>query len=270
MRCKKCGFISFDFNQVCPKCNRGLSDEQRTLNLPAFRPEPPMLLGRLLGESYEDADVNVIPDKPAVMQVRELKGSRGFDDSMSVVLDDDVSFEDEEELDVVSLVEAPRSGAGYEGDDIEPILDLEDISPEESEEDSSPRMQDEEDMDLVLEGDDLILEESMIESSGDMSPGMKGIDTGKKEGMDEEGISFKLEDLSFEDLDLEDGEPSETGSGPQDKHSDVDNVPVAEFDIFKDSGTMEAFYLDSNAEGLTKEIDMKKFRKDLIKDKKPQ
>ena len=59
MKCKKCGFISFDFNQYCPKCNRALSEEQRSLNLPAFRPEPPMLLRRLLGDAYDDADVAV-------------------------------------------------------------------------------------------------------------------------------------------------------------------------------------------------------------------
>jgi hypothetical protein len=268
MKCKKCGFISFDFNQVCPKCNRGLSDEQRSLNLPAFRPEPPMLLGRLLGEAYDDADVDVIPDKPVIMQQQELARSSGFDDSLSVDLDEEVSYEDEEELDVVSMEPAPKSGAGFERDDIEPILDLEDISSEESEEVALPRGQDEEDLDLILENDNLILEESMIEISGDMSSGVKGIEPGKKEGVGEEDTSFSLDDLSFEDLDIEDAGPPESGSGLEDKTSDADNVPVAEFDIFKDSGTMEAFYLDSNAEGLTKEIDMKKFRKDVAKDKK--
>jgi hypothetical protein len=269
MRCKKCGFISFDFNQVCPKCNRGLSDEQRSLNLPAFRPEPPMLLGRLLGESYDDTDVDVIPDKPAVMQAPELSGSAGFDDSMSVVLDDEVSFEDEEELDVVSIAPAPRSRTGSESEELELLPDLEDISSEESEEAAPPRGQDEEDLDLMFDSDDLVLEESMIESSGDMSSGVKGIDQGKRESAGEEDASFSLDDLSFEDLDIEDTGPSETGSGLQDKNSDTDDIPVAEFDNFKDSGTMEAFYLDSNAEGLTKEIDMKKFRKDSAKDKKP-
>ena len=269
MKCKKCGFISFDFNQVCPKCNRGLSDEQRSLNLPAFRPEPPMLLGRLLGESYDDADVDVAPGKPAIMQQQEPARRSGFDDSLSVDLDEEVSFEDEEELDVVSMEPAPKSGAGSERDDIEPILDLEDISSEESEEVALPRGQDEEDLDLMFDSDDLVLEESMIESSGDMSSGVKGIDQGKRESAGEEDASFSLDDLSFEDLDIEDTGPSETGSGLQDKNSDTDDIPVAEFDNFKDSGTMEAFYLDSNAEGLTKEIDMKKFRKDSAKDKKP-
>jgi hypothetical protein len=268
MKCKKCGFISFDFNQVCPKCNRGLSDEQRSLNLPAFRPEPPMLLGRLLGESYEDADGDVIQDKPAIMHQPELARSSGFDDSMSVDLDDELSYEDEEELDVVSMASAPESETGSERGDIEPILDLEDISSEESEEVALPRGQDEEDLDLILESDDLILEESMIESPGDISSGLKGIEPGKKEGTGEEDTSFSLDDLSFEDLDIEDAGPSESESGLEDKTSDADNMPVAEFDIFKDSGTMEAFYLDSNAEGLTKEIDMKKFRKDVEKDKK--
>ena len=269
MRCKKCGFISFDFNQACPKCNRGLSDEQRSLNLPAFRPEPPMLLGRLLGESYDDADTDIIPDQPTIMQEPEPARNAGFDASMSVDLDDEVSFE-EEELDVVSLAPASKSRTGSEKEDIEPILELEDISAEESEGISQNRGQVEEELDLMLESDDLILEESMIESSGDISSREEGAEPGGKEGVGEEDVAFNLDDLSFEDLDIEDKGPPESGSGLQDKTSDADNVPVAEFDIFKDSGTMEAFYLDSNAEGLTKEIDMKKFRKDAAKDKKPQ
>jgi hypothetical protein len=57
MRCKRCGFISFDFNQVCPKCNKEVAGEQHRMNLPSFRPEPPKLLMRLLGETY-NADVD--------------------------------------------------------------------------------------------------------------------------------------------------------------------------------------------------------------------
>jgi len=187
MRCKKCGFISFDFNQVCPKCNRGLSDEQRSLNLPAFRPEPPMLLGRLLGESYDDADTDIIQDQPTIMQEPEPARNAGFDASMNVDLDDEVSFE-EEELDVVSLAPASKSRTGSEKEDIEPILELEDISAEESEGISQNRGQVEEELDLMLESDDLILEESMIESSGDISSGEEGAEPGGKEGVGEEDL----------------------------------------------------------------------------------
>jgi len=269
MKCKKCGFISFDFNQYCPKCNRGLSEEQRSLNLPAFRPEPPMLLRRLLGESYDDADVDVIPDQPVVMEGPAARGA-GLDDSLAGLEEDEALLEDEEEFDVVSLPPSLKSMPGSEPEDNEPDLDFDDISAGRAEEVAPPGGRDEEDeLDLVLEGDDLILDESMVESYGGIKTSGKGGEPGQKEAGRDEDVSFSLDDLSFEDLDIEDTGPADSERGLQDKTSDADNGPVAEFDIFKDSGTMEAFYLDSNAEGLTKEIDMKKFRKDGIKDKKP-
>ncbi len=268
MKCKKCGFISFDFNQYCPKCNRALSEEQRGLNLPAFRPDPPMLLRRLLGDAYDDAEVEMIPDRHMVME-KTAAGGAGLDDSLSGLAEDEVLMEDEEEFDVVSLPPSLKSISGSEPEDKEPDLDLDDISMGVAEEVAAPDGRDEEDdLDLVLEGDDLILDESMVESYGRTGTPDKRDEPAKKEGNHEEDISFNLDDLSFEDLDIEDGGSPDSGDR-QDEVSDADNAPVAEFDIFKDSGTMEAFYLDSNAEGLTKEIDMKKFRKDGIKDKKP-
>jgi len=50
MRCPKCGYISFDHNLTCPKCNKDISSEQKRLNLPSFMPSPPPLLGALIGE----------------------------------------------------------------------------------------------------------------------------------------------------------------------------------------------------------------------------
>ena len=51
MRCPKCGYISFDHNLVCPKCNKDISGEQKRLNLPSFMPSPPRILEPLLGET---------------------------------------------------------------------------------------------------------------------------------------------------------------------------------------------------------------------------
>ena len=50
MKCPKCGYISFDYNQVCPKCSKDITAEQAMLNLPAFRPDTPFLLEMLVGE----------------------------------------------------------------------------------------------------------------------------------------------------------------------------------------------------------------------------
>ncbi|SPD76097.1 hypothetical protein PITCH_A830005 [uncultured Desulfobacterium sp.] len=38
MKCPKCSFISFDFNQSCPKCKKDLSELRAKLNTPSFRP----------------------------------------------------------------------------------------------------------------------------------------------------------------------------------------------------------------------------------------
>ena len=40
MKCPKCGYISFDFNDTCPKCNRDLSEVKRRLNIFPFKPIP--------------------------------------------------------------------------------------------------------------------------------------------------------------------------------------------------------------------------------------
>lgn len=49
MKCPKCNYISFDYHQVCPKCNKDISAEQEKLNIPSFKPNTPSLLGALLG-----------------------------------------------------------------------------------------------------------------------------------------------------------------------------------------------------------------------------
>jgi hypothetical protein len=53
MKCPKCGYVSFDYNLTCPKCDKDISSEQEKLHLPSFRPDPPFLLGALTGEVNE-------------------------------------------------------------------------------------------------------------------------------------------------------------------------------------------------------------------------
>jgi hypothetical protein len=53
MKCPKCNYVSFDYNQVCPKCSRDISAEQDKLHIPAFRPNPPAALGALIGEASD-------------------------------------------------------------------------------------------------------------------------------------------------------------------------------------------------------------------------
>jgi hypothetical protein len=53
MRCPKCRYISFDYNQVCPRCNNDVSVQKEMLNLPDYIPDPPFLLGALIEEAAD-------------------------------------------------------------------------------------------------------------------------------------------------------------------------------------------------------------------------
>ena len=50
MKCPKCRYISFDYNEVCPKCNKDLTSERKKMNLPDYKPNPPFFLGSLTGD----------------------------------------------------------------------------------------------------------------------------------------------------------------------------------------------------------------------------
>ena len=55
MKCPKCGYISFDDNQICPKCNRDISTERARMNLPSYRSNPPSLLDSLFEKAKESS-----------------------------------------------------------------------------------------------------------------------------------------------------------------------------------------------------------------------
>jgi hypothetical protein len=112
MKCPKCGYISFDYNLSCPKCSKDISSEQEKLHIPAFRPDPPFLLGALTGEANEsqigpassasqvslekEADISLEESSPldsgevAVEESTELNldsGELSLDDTSSLSLD---------------------------------------------------------------------------------------------------------------------------------------------------------------------------------------
>lgn len=53
MKCPKCDYISFDYNDACPKCGNSLAAERTEMNLPDFKPAPPFLLGALIKEGEQ-------------------------------------------------------------------------------------------------------------------------------------------------------------------------------------------------------------------------
>ena len=134
MRCPKCGYVSFDYNQVCPKCNKNINEEQVKMNLPSFRPDPPSLLGALTGEA-EESNVGFQVDSTdgmgdsAAMGLEEMDIEE--DQGMEISLEPDDSGELELPLETDESVEdlPVFDLGGEEGEEIS--LDTGDISLEE-------------------------------------------------------------------------------------------------------------------------------------------
>jgi len=93
MKCPKCSYVSFDYNLTCPKCDKDISSEQEKLHLPAFRPDPPFLLGSLTGEANES----------------HAAGARGSSE-IAMGREEEVSFEDESAHFDSGEVSFPESG----------------------------------------------------------------------------------------------------------------------------------------------------------------
>jgi len=122
MKCPKCGYISFDFHQVCPKCSKDISAEQQKLNLPAFRPDPPSLLGALMGEAGESgmhmsssAEMGVMHEEPEI----SMSDSQTIDAG-------EMLLEDSQEVDLGLDLGATGEEGGAQPQAIaeEPALDL--------------------------------------------------------------------------------------------------------------------------------------------------
>ena len=110
MKCPKCSYISFDYNEVCPKCNKDISAEQRRMNHPTFKPSPPFLLGSLLGGA-DQAEEAVFDEGQNLDMGLEI---RGFEKAEK----QEQSFVPPELEETDLLVDA-------ETEDLEPISDFE-------------------------------------------------------------------------------------------------------------------------------------------------
>jgi hypothetical protein len=255
MRCAKCGFISFDFNRVCPKCDRELSDEQKRLNLPSFRPDPPQLLSRLVGEGSDaEFDIGAEPDVTIVGGAADGEIDAGLETSFVDLEESPFSYDGEEDHEVVSPEpeESVPSPSLTETQFEEFNLDLEDVSLEEPERSTKELTEDEIDLDLTID-DDFFIEHPGKDPFIIEEPSSK--DLSVKEEFLEIEEPFNLDDLSFEDLELEGTKAPE----PAIKSFDISQPEERSSSVGK---SLDNLLLDDNPEGLTREIDMKKFRKD--------
>ena len=220
MKCPKCGYISFDYNQVCPKCNKDVSTEQKRLNLPDYKPAFPALLGALIGGVSEDPGQSQVHgmslglDSEGVEgtgQTEELNVANDF--AGSGILDGeneidsiepipDFQFEDigndkprqsveQEDAEAPSIIEESE----YQGEALS--FDLEDLALDEKgkntagTEESIPQEADE----LSLDLDSLLLDENSSEA---------GTEQNDLTFNDTDMITMVIDNEDKDDVDMED------------------------------------------------------------------
>ncbi len=98
MKCPKCGYISFDYSQVCAKCNKDISTEQEKMNIPPFRPDPPALLAALTGEANE-SQVGIPMGESGGFGTDEQQAGIAMDESGGISTDD-VAFAESQEVEM--------------------------------------------------------------------------------------------------------------------------------------------------------------------------
>ena len=179
MKCPKCSYVSFDYNLICPKCEKDISSEQEKLHLPSFRPEPPSLLGALTGEGGDSRSV-------------EAGGSSEID----LARDAEISFDEESSHFDSGEIAIPDSNDFELGSEEISFDDASGLSL-----DSGPDSEDD-----VL-GPDLDTEEAIADLElGSLASKETGFDTGELELEDSEGAGSMEDDLSLDLGELSDEE----------------------------------------------------------------
>jgi len=192
MKCPKCGYISFDFNQTCPKCNKDISAEQQKLNIPPFKPTPHFLLGALLGETGEPG---------ADLKIELAPGARPAESTPDVV-----SLEDLEKLHPDDSEQQLREEAPSEFAGPEELISIEDLSMPEAVSAEEPTQ---EQMSEEISLEELELPTSMPATGPRREEFSLDLDEITLEGTEPEAVTAAEptqeqmpEEISFEELEL--------------------------------------------------------------------
>ena len=269
MKCPKCGYISFDYNLSCSKCNKDISSEQEKLHIPAFRPDPPFLLAALTGEVNESRtaaapEASQIPFEQEADINLDDSGEMALDDSSELNLDsDELSLDDtssltldteEVQAEVARGLQKQKTDKGKSGTGefkLEPVADLADFDlGEEGEEEfsfdseekqveapSAQKTADSElDLTLDLEEDEIsgsdLTEDAL--STADIKaivPELQSLDREAGETQGQEEIELSLDDLKINDTgELELGFDSKA-SGDLDKLLEMDEINLDEIPL---------------------------------------
>ncbi|PKN63793.1 MAG: hypothetical protein CVU57_17820 [Deltaproteobacteria bacterium HGW-Deltaproteobacteria-15] len=218
MKCPKCNYISFDYNQACPKCHKDLGLEQEKLNIPAFKPEPPSLLGGLLGDQVQ-------PDHALSGQAQADHQPRSLDEA-TVQLNEPF-LDDSQEIDLGPDLQEEKEDLGLDGIAEEPVqgIEMRPMGGTAAEQESVPleepgiegtiSLADSE----VFAGQEPEKEEPAAEISLDLEEITLDFDepAEKKQeaGQADEGLEIDLGDFSLEDSGAETSQVSAGGTGEQ-------------------------------------------------------
>ena len=150
MKCPKCRYISFDYNEVCPKCNKDLASERKKMNLPGYKLNPLFFLGSLTGD---------LSDSRFGIEVGALTGKEDIEmKDLEMHLDIETS---QEETGKPQPGEAPK----LDSQEIVTDIDLEDplgLQFEQEDKEISMKQEDELDVgDISLDLGDLSLDEEL-------------------------------------------------------------------------------------------------------------
>ncbi len=197
MKCPKCGYISFDYNDTCPKCNKDLSAVRGKLNLYSFEPNPPSLLGALTSQTPETQDT-LGPTMDSHFDILETEIELSTETDTQQTINEETSDSEEIEIELGSQ----ESGSEFSEDDhivsvtsddtIEADDTLADIYVTGSKEDDAL-----ETIELEL---DTPAEETSFEEIDIQKEEMKPVDSEIEEQVQAEEISLSLDDSSAPDI----------------------------------------------------------------------
>jgi hypothetical protein len=243
MKCPKCGYISFDYNEVCPKCNKGITPEREKMKLPSFKPAPPSLLGTLTGKAKkpDDADLVEAPDTAAMLD-RELdfttedldfKGediltsepSLADTYSFEVPLEEETEERSQESLETFEFSESVEDIEEVDLSSIESdeglSIDIEELTVEDSEFETSSEPSTENE--IVLDSDLITIEDEYTEATS----------ASELPSFDEETGSLALDDLieAEPDIELEEQEAGVSIETDEIISLDSEEEPLSELEI---------------------------------------
>jgi hypothetical protein len=185
MKCPKCGYISFDYNEVCPKCNKNIAALRDKMSLPAYKAAPLSMLQSLTGEgSDSDADISVQVSEDTASILEEEEGL-SLEDSQAIAAMEK-TFKDSQEFDIqleTTLDEVWDEKPKEDASDLS--LDIEDLPAEDVRLDAA-QTEDAAEIETIFDSDLLPSEGGDLEKTALFEP----------VEADEETAGFHLDDLS--------------------------------------------------------------------------